>query len=404
MNGRNFWASDFRAGTIAMVLCFLSWQCQAAESKDQQQLASGGSSFAFNLLRQISLEQPGSNIFISPYSASTALQMVCTGAAGTTRTQMQEVLGTIEMQPTALNLVNKEIGAIVNAKNTNFLLTTANAIWYRTRTPIYPSFLLDNEMFFGAKVESLDFNNPDSLDIINEWASQETHGKIDQIVSPPIDPTTRLFLANAVYFLGNWQTPFDTNLTTNRVFNLNGGGQETVPMMEQTGFFGYSQGTNYQAVRLDYKGGDLAMYVFLPGPDSSVEELLGTMNGAWWQQVIQSGFSEQQGAVVLPRFNLNFSVDLEPTLQALGMTDAFTQSADFSKISPEPLLITAATQQAVVEVNETGTEAAAVTIVTVGTTVAVPKAFEMVVDRPFLFFIEDQQAGMILFTGMVLEP
>jgi serpin B len=390
---------------IATLLCFPGYQSHAAVNTSQQELASANADFAFNLLQQLATAQPGTNIFISPYSVSTVLQMVATGAEGTTRTEMQQMLGTIAMQPGALNEANRAIGAIIDSRNTNFVLTTANAVWYRSGMRIEPSFIEGDEQYFGARVEGLNFNNAASVDIINAWASEETHGKIDHIVSPPIDPSVRMFLANAVYFLGNWESPFDTNNTMGRVFYLSGGGQETIPMMEQTAMFGCCQGNGYQAVRLAYKGGDLAMYVFLPSPGSSVQELLALMNGAWWQQAIQVDFAQQRGTVVLPKFNLNYAVDLVPPLEALGMTTAFTPNADFAKISRQPLSISAVKQQAVVEVNEKGTEAAAVTTVTVVATFApAPPTFQMIVDRPFLFFIQDQQAGTTLFMGAVFNP
>jgi serpin B len=407
MNAGNISAASFRGGLIATLLCFLNCDSLAAAPANQQELASANSGFAFNLLKQLVADQAGTNIFISPYSASTVLQMVSTGAAGTTRTEMQQMLGTMDMRPAALNEANKEIGAIINSRNTNFVLTTANSVWYRKGTPIKASFIAGNEQFFGAKVEGLNFSKPAAVEIMNAWASEETQGKIERMVSAPIDPRIRLFLANAVYFHGKWESPFSTNDTKDRVFQLSGGGQTTLPMMEQTGSFSYCEGNGYQAVRLSYRGGDLAMYVFLPGPDSSVEELLGQMDGAWWQQAIQADFAVQQGTVVLPKFNLNCAVELKQPLEALGMETAFTPDADFSNMSSEALFVSSVRQQAVVEVNEEGTEAAAVTVVTVVASAVIGYStppFQMIVDRPFLFIIEDQQAGTILFMGAVFEP
>ena len=147
------------------------------------------------------------------------------------------------------------------------------------------------------------------------------------------------------------------------------------------------------------------MYVFLPGSDSSVPELLGMMNGAWWQQTIQQDFSEESAAVALPKFELNTALNLNAPLEALGMTDAFTPDADFARISSVPLHISAVQHQAVVDVNETGTEAAAITTVIIVDQVAgPPPAFEINVNRPFLFFIQDQKAGTILFMGVVNNP
>jgi serpin B len=406
VKGRNNSAAGFSTGLIAALLCFLSCQSRAALTTNEQELTAANTGFGFHLLQQIATEQPGTNIFISPYSASTALQMVSTGAGGTTLTEMQQTLGTINMEPDALNEANKKISAIINSKNADFLLTTANALWYRAGTPVESPFIKGNESFFGATVEALHFNETSAVKIMNAWASRETHGKIDEIVSPPIPPRTRMFVANAVYFLGSWETPFDTNSTMDRPFYLSSGDQASLPMMEQTGTFSYYGGNGYQAVQLPYKGGNLSMYVFLPGANSSLEELLGTFNGAWWQ-AIQTEFSQQQGTVVLPKFTLKCAVDLVQPLQALGMTDAFTPNADFAKISREPLFVSDVKQQAYVEVNEQGTEATAVTTVTIVATaepMPPPQTFQMIVDRPFLFFIVDQQAGTILFMGAVVNP
>lgn len=315
------------------------------------------------------------------------------------------MLGTSDLEPRALYEANKDIGDIINTKNTNFVLTTANAVWYLSGFPIEPAFVQGNEDYFGAKVEGLNFGEPASAGIINAWASNETHGKIDQIVSSPMNPALRVLLANAVYFHGNWEYQFDTNYTTNRAFYLSGGAQESIPMMEQSTNFGYCETNGYQAVRLPYQGSNLAMYVFLPSPDSSLEELLGTMTGQSWQQAVDVDFSEQKGTVVLPKFNLNYAVDLNEPLQALGMAAAFTDDADFSGISRQPLSISEVQQQAIVEVDEAGTVAAAVTTITVIATVSpVFQPFEMIINRPFLFIIEDQQAKTILFMGAVFSP
>jgi serpin B len=386
------------------LICRLGFSSHAAPT-DQQQLAAANDNFSFNLLQQLVAEQPGSNVFISPYSASTDLQMVSIGAAGSTKTEMQAALCTSNLTPTMLVEGNRNLGALINARNTNFVLSTANAIWYQTGFRLEPSFVSIDRAFFRATVEALNFRQPSSVNVINAWASNATHGKITKIVNWPIPSDVRLLLNNAVYFLGNWDDPFNTNLTVNGTFNLNGGSGETVPLMKQNGSFGYAEGSDYQVVRLPYKGNKLAMYVFLPGVDSSVQELLSSMNGVWWQQSMRAGLLVRTGTIVLPKFNLNFSASLKPALQALGMQSAFSPGANFSKISKQQLWIGDVKQQAVVEVNEKGTEAAAVTTITVVTAVGIfGDNFQMVVDRPFLFFIEDEQAGTILFAGAVYAP
>ena len=392
----------------AIIISLLLSSCARTalgETLAEQELRSANANFTFNLLQQLAIEQPASNLFVSPYSASTVLQMVSTGAAGPTLTEMETALCTTNMSLPTLDNGNKELGTLINTPNTNFILSTANAVWYQEGLALKKDFVNGDRRFFDAKVQGLDFGTPKAVETANQWASAETHGKITNIIKS-FPPGTRMFLANAVYFLGNWQNPFDTNLPANAPFNLSGGGQVTVPMMQQTGTFSYYANDDFQAVRLPYRGNDLAMYVLLPAPGLNVDDLLNEMNGDWWQTTLSGSFSPQQGTLEFPRFDLDFGSSLVPALQALGMETAFTPAADFSGIaSLSPLYIADVHQQAIVKVNELGTEAAAVTTVTVVTTVvSYPPPFQMIVNRPFLFLIEDEQAQMVLFAGLVLNP
>jgi len=396
-----------KTSVIAVLVLLAGLHQVAASLADQQKLAVANNGFAFNLLKQLAKDQPAANIFISPYSASTVLQMVGNGAAGRTRTEMQQVLGTTGLPPAVVNEANKDIAQSLNNGNTNVILTTANAIWYREGAPVKPEFIACNQQFFGATVQALNFANPHSVDIINAWANEKTHGKISRIADGMIDPVwTRLFLANAVYFKGKWSDPFDANDTKDRPFHLRGGGQKVIPMMTQTKTFTYRRGTGYQAVRLPYEGENLAMYVFLPDTNSGPENLLGIMNGDTWQRITKPGFSEKEGTLVLPKFKLEYGVELNQALQALGMKTAFDlDKADFSGIAPQ-LFISHARQKTFVEVKEEGTEAAAVTGIAVplSSSMPPPNPFEMIVDRPFLFLIEDNQTGTLLFMGVMFDP
>jgi serpin B len=270
---------------------------------------------------------------------------------------------------------------------------------------VKPAFVSCNQQFFGATVEGLDFDNPRSTGFINAWASKKTHGKIHGIADGLINPLTELVLANAVYFKGKWEVPFDMKGTKDRVFHLRAERQKQVPMMEQTREFAYRQGSGYQAVRLSYQGCALAMYVFLPDSDSSPEKLISIMNGDTWQRVTEPGFSQREGTVVWPKFKLEYGVELKEPLKALGMRAAFGK-ADFLGISESGQFISAVRQRAFVEVNEEGTEAAAATVALTELSghIAPAKPFQMIVDRPFLFLIEDQVTKMILFMGVVFDP
>lgn len=405
MKATECWAALFRRCVLAVAFYLLTSGFCAASSANQTPLASANNSFAFKLLKQLAKDQPGTNIFISPFSVSTVMQMLCNGAGGQTRVEMQQVLGTTGLLPDALNEANKAIDTSLNTGNTNVILTTANAIWYRKGTPVKPDFVACNQRFFGATIDAIDFNDAHAAEVMNAWANEKTHGRINRIADGLTDPATELVLANAIYFKGKWEVPFEIKNTKERVFHLRGGRQKKLPMMEQTRHFDYRKGTGYQAVRLAYQGWNLAMYVFLPDANSSPEKLLGIMSGDTWQRVTEPGFSGREGTVVLPRFKLEYGVELKQPLKSLGMRAAFAK-ADFSGMSPQPLFVSAVRQGTFVEVNEEGTEAAAatMTLMEMGIEMNPPKPFEMIVDRPFLFLIEDKQTGTILFMGIVFDP
>ena len=389
---------------FSLSILLVGWH-QAIASPEP--LAAANDAFAFNLLKQIARTEPAQNIFISPYSAAAALQMVANGAAGQTKTEMQRVLGTTNLSADEINAANKMISQSLNTGNTNVMLTTANAIWIQKGFAVKPDFIAMNQKFFGATVDSLDFKDPQAVNVINDWASEKTHGKITRIADG-LDPIyTRLFLANAVYFKGKWADPFEVKATRDQSFYLRDGSRKNVPMMWKSKTFTYRRGTDYQAVRLPYEDENLAMYVFLPDTNSSPEKLLGLLNGRTWEKVTKPGFSEKEGKLELPRFKVEYSVTLNEPLQALGMKSAFDmKKADFSGIAPE-LYISTVLQKTFVEVKEEGTEAAAVTGIAMsdhGMMMPLEKPFEMIVNRPFLFLIEDSKTGTILFIGTVFDP
>jgi serpin B len=369
-------------------------------------LVAANNDFTFKLLKQLSTAQSGASIFISPYSAATALQMVGNGAAGQTKAEMQQALGTSSLSTAELNQASKAAVDLLDSSDTNLILTTANALWYRQGVVIKSSFTNANGKFFDAMIKALDFNNPQAAEAaINQWAGEKTHGRIQGIADGMINSYTDLILANAIYFKGKWEDPFDVKLTKDRPFHSAAGGQKNLPMMEMSKKFMYRKGTGYQAVRLPYMGDDLAMYVFLPDAGSSPEKLLQIMNGDKWRRVTMPGFDEREGTVVLPKFKLEYAAEFNQSLKALGMKTAFDiKKADLSGIFSDPHCISEVRQKAFIEVNEEGTEAAAVTAIGIpagGIGFNPPPPFKMIVDRPFLFAIVDARSEMILFMGLV---
>jgi serine protease inhibitor len=400
------WKSVCGEVLAGMLMCVVGWPALAASPADGDRLAAADTGFAFGLVKELAREQPAKNVFISPYSISTVLQMVCNGAAGSTKQEMASVLGTSGLEAQALNQACKELDQSIRSAQSNVVLSIANAIWYRVGVELRPTFVSVNQDFFGAKMDALDFTDPRSSGIINTWADENTHGRIKQIISGSIPGDAQVILANAIYFKGSWERKFDPKATKERAFHLRDGRQPQVPMMAQSGEFQYQEGNGCQAVRLPYAGGRLAMCVLLPEPGSSAEKLLASLDAQVWQSQLRPRFLSRRGSLVFPCFKLEYGAELKRPLTAMGMTLPFSRGADFSGMSPTPLYLSEVRHKSFVEVNEEGTEAAAVTLgVMRHSSVQRPIApFEMVVDRPFLFVIEDNLTNAILFVGVVFDP
>jgi serine protease inhibitor len=391
---------------FGVLLCSAGLAALAASPSDREKLATANTGFAFDLLKQITREQPDTNVFISPFSVSTALQMVANGAAGETKAEMQRVLKTAGLPAGTLNSACKDLNQSLNSQP-GVVLNLANAIWYKKEIKLKPEFVSVNKQFFQAELGGVDFTKPESAQTINHWADVKTSGKIKQVVRWPFDPLTRVILANAIYFKGKWDRPFDKQATKDHAFNvLPGGTPKQVPMMWQHGHFNYQQGDGFQAVRLPYAGGHLQMYLFLPDTNSGPTKLLADLNADTWRDKILPKFQDRQGMLALPRFKLDYDVTLNDPLKALGMRQAFAVDADFSAMADDPLSVSEVKQKSFVEVNEEGTEAAAVTTVTMKTqgVLRPEKSFVMIMDRPFLFVIGDDSTKSILFMGMIYDP
>jgi len=400
--------TNLRRILSGILIYLIGLLASTASAGDLEKLADANTGFAFDLLKQIAKEQPGTNVFISPFSVSTVLQMVDNGAAGETKQEIERVLHTDNLPVNALNAACKDLGQSLNSQ-TNVILNLANAIWYQEEFQLKPGFVSANREFFGAKLAGVDFDSPQSAKIINDWADKSTRGKIKDVVQWPFPPATQVVLANAIYFKGKWAEPFDKSQTKPRAFHLANSKMEQTPMMRQARKFSYQEGDGFQAVRLPYAGKRLQMYLFLPATNSSPAKLLADFSGENWRDKISPEFSEREGMLVFPRFKLNYDVLLNKSLESLGMKQAFVEGvADFHPmVINDNLFITKVKQKSFVDVNEEGTEAAAVTTVMLSNRampLRPPKPFEMIVDRPFFFVIGDSETQSILFMGVMYDP
>ena len=370
---------------------------ETVEDPDVSSVASANTRFGFKLLQDLRERDPEGNIFISPLSISIALTMTYNGAVGETERAMAEVLEIDALDLSTINNSNRALRDSLENPDPKVQISIANSIWSRQGVDFNPEFLERNRAFFGAEIASLDFSSPQAIATINDWVNTNTNGKIKKIVEE-IGPEVVLFLINAIYFKGNWQDKFNKSMTWPGTFHLTNGSEKQVQMMHRKGVYPYFRGERFEATSLPYGDGRLGMYIFLPNRDSNLNKFLRNLNAENWQTWI-SQLQGRRHELMLPRFKLEYEVKLNDTLEALGMGIAFGGGADFSGMGPN-LFISEVRHKTFVEVNEEGTEAAAVTSVT--GVKSVPAIFR--VDRPFFFAIYDAETETILFMGTVTEP
>ena len=368
------------------------------QNKISTEVIKANTDFAFRLLNQLDEEDKEKNIFISPFSISTALAMTYQGSGTTTKEAMAKALGYTGVED---EMVNDSYGKLIpylNQLDDKVKLNISNSIWVKEGEEIKPDFLKVNQDIFRASVNILDFSQDKAADEINHWISEATNKKINKMIDSPIAADVMMYLINAIYFKGDWAQQFDRKNTFESKFQSGNGSTDNVMMMSRQGKVQYGQGDNYRAVRLPYGSGKAAMYGVLPAKGISINDFITTLNADRWQAIKNSIAERDEVLLQLPRFKLEYGIkNLNQSLTSLGMGEAFTDRADFSGIRKD-VCISRVLHKAVIEVNEEGSEAAAATVVEMKlTSAAEPLAF--VADRPFLFIIADEETGTILFMG-----
>lgn len=404
---------------LALVPCLLIAPLTAAVRSANEETVPDGhpanvltevyNRFGLGLFSQIARSDSGKNVFISPASAAFALAMLYNGTGGTTRTEMTAALGLGGLPLEELNEANSSLLNSLGKGDSNVELAVANSIWYRNTFQFRQDFLARTRQSYSAEVSALDFDDPGAPGIINEWVKQGTRDKISKMIDQ-ISPDDVMFLMNAVYFKGKWTYPFSRELTSDRDFHRLDGATTQIPMMQQTRELEYFATEAFQAVRLPYGKGSCSMLLFLPAGDYGLQTLVTAITPerlAEWQ----TQFRSQDLHLMMPRFTLKYEIFLNDPLTALGMKSAFDpELADLSGLWDRPaagsfnLFVSYVRQKTFVEVNEEGTEAAAVTDIGIKATSVPPPPIEMIVDRPFICAIVDDHSGLILFMGAIIDP
>ena len=365
----------------------------------QKQMRDNNNDFACRLFRTISEEKGERSTFLSPISVSYLLGMLNAGADGETRGQIMDVLG-LGNDPAAINAYFKKMIDEAPGVDQGVTVKIANAIDVNSAMGVnlYPQYASDMQDYYCAQIEALDFNNSNSLNIINNWCNTHTDGMIPEILDE-VDPACVMYLMNAIYFKAIWTEQFDPSETRKMNFTKVGGQAVQHMMMHRLSPALYGHNELYSTLCLPYGSGGYSMYVLLPNEGKTVDDVIQNLTGEGINQ-LDSKLSNQNVDVLMPRFSTSSDISLENILSSMGMPLAFTDLAEFPNMAQGfNLYVSMMKQKAKIEVNEEGTKAAAVTIAGMKYTSVGEKYVTFHATRPFLYFIREESTRSIFFIG-----
>ncbi|XP_069559204.1 alpha-1-antitrypsin homolog [Brachyistius frenatus] len=365
-------------------------------------LSSPNADFAFAIYKSLNAKAAaGKNIFYSPLGISTALSMLSTGARGETHTQMFSSLGYSALNQMQVNEAYEHLFHMLSHSQENQQLDVGNALALRSGFSPLDKFLKDIKHHYSGETINVDFTKPDEAAAeINRYIASKTQDKIKDMVKD-LDPEMAMVLINYVYFRGQWEKPFDANMTEKAEFNVDDTTKVQVDMMKKLGRYDFYQDSENHTtvVMLPYKG-NTSMMIVLPD-EGKMSKVEGYINKEYIRHWHNSLFRNNMN-LFMPKFSISAEASLVDTLKEMGMTDAFGDNADFSGMSDEvKLKASKVSHQAVLSVDETGTEAAAATTIEI-MPMSMPET--IMLNRPFMVFILEHSTKSILFMGKINNP
>lgn len=374
-------------------------------SEKSARLIDANNQFGFDLYKKIyTYEDEADNIMVSPLSVALALSMTYNGAETTTKEAMEKTLRLQGLSREEINLSYQILVKGLKSVDPKVLIEIANAIYYRKGFDVETSFVTANHTFYNAEVSALDFGSPTAIDIINGWVFDKTRGLIPTIIQE-ITPSHVMFLLNAIYFKGTWTKEFNPKSTVKQPFITGTGKSVDVDFMHRTDTLDYARNELFSAIRLPYGKENYNMYVFLPEPDKKIDDLVAQLDKKNWEEWMKLFKTTQTVDIMLPKFKFPYEVKLNDVLSDMGMGIAFDARADFTGINRGGgLNIDYVKHKSFIEVNEEGTEAAAVTVVAIERTSIGPSKTYFHVTRPFMYAITEKTTGAIMFMGTVKKP
>lgn len=381
----------------------LNYEDQMIERKDivltrsEQEMVANNNVFAFNLFANVKEKlSEGKSFMVSPLSVTYALGMLNNGADGGTKEEICNVLGVNDAA--TMNAFCRKMIDESGKLDPSTKLSIANAVEVNKDYELYDDFIKVVKSNYDAEVENLDFSSPSALKHINDWCSKHTNGLIPEILTE-LDPNAISVLLNAIYFKGIWTNKFDKKETKKESFKLANGKEVKVQMMHQKDVFNMGFNGTCKALCLSYGNKAYNLTILLPLEGKNTDDVLKSIDRKDWRKSLN--MYGQTVDVKLPQFKTESKFRLEKILPAMGMPSAFTNDADFSKFCTKPAKITDVIHKSYVEVNEEGTEAAAVTAITmkdasIGGTPQIP---EFHADHPFIYIISEMSTNTIFFIG-----
>lgn len=372
--------------------------------QESSSLVKSSNTFGANVFKQVLQgEEENANVLLSPLSIFQALSMARNGANGLTKDEMSEVLAFDKSQDADISEYQKRLVDALKKADNKIDLNIANSIWYRNDITVESDFIQTNKDFFNAEVNALDFSDAkNSKRTINSWVEKQTNGKIPEIVDE-ITPDHVMFLINAIYFYGQWQNEFDVKNTKKETFYPELGAEVKVDMMHQEAYLGYANNDLFTMVEMPYGNGHFNMVALMPNEGKKVSDIVDAINdenwGAWMKSV-----HPQEVVLGFPKFKFEGDYELNNPLIRMGMPLAFSTMADFTDIlKKSSIYISKVKHKTFIEVDEKGTEAAAVTSVEIMTT-SMPQQTYFTANKPFLFAITEKDTHAILFMGRLMMP
>jgi serpin B len=372
---------------------------RAAVAADEQ-------GFALNLLRRLGPGAP--NLVLSPSSIATALAMLEPGAAGATQSGIAQTLQSpglsASQQAQGWDAVDAAIAGQVSQGH--IVLDSANQAWFQSGLPVRPSYLdlLTADFQTGVHKADIHGDPPAAAQAIDAWVASHTGGHIAHLISASQLQDVVAVLVDAVFMKASWETPFDSDRTAPAPFHVSSSMTVQVPTMQTPDLFDAAAqaSPSLDAAQLEYRGDGFSALVLMP-PQGQLPAFEKGLTPARLSAIV-AALQSQPVSVRLPRFSVSSALTLNDVLSAMGMSQAFTNGADFSNLSPRSLKLSFVVHDAQMKVNENGTEASAATGVGIEPTAATRPPLSLDFNHPFLFLVRNNSTGLIIFETQVTNP